>query len=313
MIEVKNLSRYYDLPKKKKIIALNNVSFEIGDGKIIGLIGENGAGKSTLIKVLTGILFPSDGTCFVDNIEPYKNRKRNAKNIGIMFGQRSQLWWDLPLIDTFSVLKTIYDINPQNYDFMYNFLLNEFNLFEIINQPIRTLSLGQRIRCEIACTLLHQPKIVYLDEPTIGLDVLMKNRIRNALLKYKKIFNSTIILASHDVNDIESICDELLMLDKGNLIFHGSKELFFEKYNKKIMIKLIISNENELQLNDNIIHKFKINSYEVNHQTIKIVVDNAEEIPDILSYFSNKLEVISIEVLRNSLEEIIGEIYDNKK
>ncbi|MCK7488135.1 MAG: ATP-binding cassette domain-containing protein [Bacillus subtilis] len=193
--------------KAKKIIktAVDNVSFSVNQGEIIGYIGPNGAGKSTTIKILTGILTPSSGSVVVDGLVPYLKRTQNAKKIGVVFGQRTQLWWDLPLNESFTVLKEIYQIPESEYKERLAYFDGLFGLHEFIKQPVRQLSLGQRMKADIVASLLHNPKLLFLDEPTIGLDVIAKENIRKTIHDINKKYNTTVILTTHDLADIEEL------------------------------------------------------------------------------------------------------------
>ncbi|MFB4326351.1 ABC transporter ATP-binding protein [Paenibacillus lautus] len=206
------------------IKAVEKITFSIGQGEAVGYLGPNGAGKSTMIKMLTGILVPTSGFVTVNGLTPHKNRKELAKRIGIVFGQRSQLWWDLPVIDSFELHKRIYKISEQDYKKNMNSFLEQLGLEDYITQPVRQLSLGQRMRAEIALALLHNPDILFLDEPTIGLDVLAKEKIRAFINQINRERNVTILLTSHDLKDIEQICNRMLIVNKGALIFDGTVE-----------------------------------------------------------------------------------------
>ena len=221
MIRVENLTKEFKINKKypgfKGAIksffsteyitkrAVDDISFEINDGEIVGYIGANGAGKSTTIKMMTGILTPTNGIVTVNGIVPYENREKNAKNIGVVFGQKTQLWWDLPISETFSLLKDIYDISDNDFEERMNFFKKVLGLEEFFLNPVRTLSLGQRMRADLAAALIHNPKVIYLDEPTIGLDVVVKESVRKAIKEINKKYGTTIILTTHDLNDIEEI------------------------------------------------------------------------------------------------------------
>ena len=194
--------------------AVDDISFAIQEGEMVGYIGSNGAGKSTTIKMMSGILTPTSGTCVVNGLEPYRERKRNAKNIGVVFGQRTQLWWDLPLGETYTVLKEIYEVRKEDFEERMGFLNEVLNLQEFIHSTVRTLSLGQRMRADLAAALLHNPKVLYLDEPTIGLDVVVKDRIRQAIREINQKYNTTVILTTHDLNDIEELCQRIIIIEK---------------------------------------------------------------------------------------------------
>ncbi len=197
------------------IHALNDVSFTIRDGEMVGYIGPNGAGKSSTIKILSGILTPDCGTVLVDGRIPYKNRIKHVKEIGVVFGQRSQLWWDVPVIDSFELLKDIYSIPDPRYQQSLEELTELLNLAELLRSPARQLSLGQRMRCEIAASLLHRPRILFLDEPTIGLDAVSKLAVRDFILNQNKTHGTTVILTTHDMQDIEALASRIILIGKG--------------------------------------------------------------------------------------------------
>lgn len=204
------------------IHALDDVSFTICDGEMVGYIGPNGAGKSSTIKILSGILTPEEGTCLINGLIPWKNRIEHVKNIGVVFGQRSQLWWDVPVMDSFELLKEIYKISAPSYNHNLEQLTDMLNLSELLKTPVRQLSLGQRMRCEIAASLLHDPKILFLDEPTIGLDAVSKLAVRDFILKLNKEKNTTVILTTHDMQDIEALTNRIILIGKGSILLDGT-------------------------------------------------------------------------------------------
>ncbi len=206
------------------IHALNDVSFTINDGEMVGYIGPNGAGKSSTIKILSGILTPDSGTVLVDGRTPYKNRVEHVREIGVVFGQRSQLWWDVPVIDSFELLKDIYSISDSLYQNNLEELTELLNLKELLRSPARQLSLGQRMRCEIAASLLHSPRILFLDEPTIGLDAVSKLAVREFILKQNKTHGTTVILTTHDMQDIEALTNRIILIGKGQILIDGTLE-----------------------------------------------------------------------------------------
>lgn len=208
----------------EEIYALNDVSFTINDGEMVGYIGPNGAGKSSTIKILSGILTPDSGTCLVDGRVPWKNRIQHVGQIGVVFGQRSQLWWDVPVIDSFELLKDIYSISEGTYRTNLDELTELLNLGELLRTPARQLSLGQRMRCEIAASLLHSPRILFLDEPTIGLDAVSKLAVRNFIKKQNQVHGTTVILTTHDMQDIEALTRRIILIGKGQILMDGTLE-----------------------------------------------------------------------------------------
>ena len=206
----------------KYIDAIKDISFNIEEGSIVGYIGQNGAGKSTTIKILSGILIPDSGECTIDGLTPWKDRKEYVAKIGVVFGQRSQLWWDIPADDTFNLLKDIYKIDEDKFKEKKEYLTKLLNIEDIIHVPVRQLSLGQRMRCEIAASLLHEPKILFLDEPTIGLDALSKQIVRDFIKKINKEQKVTVILTTHDMSDIEALAKRIIMIGNGEIIYDGT-------------------------------------------------------------------------------------------
>ncbi len=206
------------------IHALDDVSFSIADGEMVGYIGPNGAGKSSTIKILSGILTPDCGTVLIDGRIPHKDRIRHVSKIGVVFGQRSQLWWDVPVIDSFELLKDIYRIPDPEYQQSLEELTGLLNLSELLRSPARQLSLGQRMRCEIAASLLHRPRILFLDEPTIGLDAVSKLAVRDFILRQNQLHGTTVILTTHDMQDIEALANRIILIGKGKILMDGTLE-----------------------------------------------------------------------------------------
>ncbi|SQE79237.1 antibiotic transport system ATP-binding protein [Streptococcus pyogenes] len=219
-------------PQREIFEAVKDLSFEVPKGQILGFIGANGAGKSTTIKMLTGILKPTSGYCRINGKIPQDNRQDYVRDIGAVFGQRTQLWWDLALKETYVVLKEIYDVPEKAFRKRMDFLNEVLDLNEFIKDPVRTLSLGQRMRADIAASLLHNPKVLFLDEPTIGLDVSVKDNIRRAITQINQEEKTTILLTTHDLSDIEQLCDRIIMIDKGQEIFDGTVTQLKQSFGK---------------------------------------------------------------------------------
>ena len=206
------------------IHALNHVSFTIGDGEMVGYMGPNGAGKSSTIKILSGILTPDSGTCLVDGRVPWKNRIDHVAHIGVVFGQRSQLWWDIPVIDSFELLRDIYSIPKEIYRKNLEELTELLQLSELLKTPTRQLSLGQRMRCEIAASLLHAPKLLFLDEPTIGLDAVSKLAVREFVQRLNQEHGTTVILTTHDMQDLSALAKRVILIGRGRILMDGTLE-----------------------------------------------------------------------------------------
>lgn len=226
-------SSIFHKKKNRQVVAVDHITFQIEEGEFLGYLGPNGAGKSTTMKMLTGLLVPTSGSIRAINMVPWKERVPYVKNIGVVFGQKSTLWWDLPLIDSLDLVKAMYDVPGGVFSDNYKTFSHLLGLDEFINKPIRTLSLGQRIRAELCAALIHNPAIVYLDEPTIGLDVVAKDSIRYFLKEINRTKGTTIILTTHDISDVEKLCRKIMIIDHGIIIFEGELTRFAEKFGGK--------------------------------------------------------------------------------
>ena len=292
--------------KYTKTVAVNDISLEIPDGQIVGYIGSNGAGKSTTIKMMCGILTPTSGHVYINGLEPYKKRKEIAKDIGVVFGQKTQLWWDIPVIETFKVLKEIYLISDEDYKERIEFLEEALDLHSYMNQPVRTLSLGQRMRADLAAAWLHNPKILFLDEPTIGLDIWVKDKIREAIKLMNKKYNTTVILTTHDMDDISTLCERIIMIEKGSIIYDGSIADIKKKFGDLRTINISYSsNFDNVEFNtfDNRV------SYEKTIDNL-IIKFNADDISleEVVEYIFHTLHAVDMKITEISLEDVVKNI-----
>ena len=293
--------------------AVDDMNFQINDGEVVGYIGSNGAGKSTTIKMMTGILTPTSGSVEVDGVIPYEERTRNAMNIGVVFGQRTQLWWDLPLSESFSLLRDIYGVAEEEYEERMKFFNEVLGIDDFMLSPVRTLSLGQRMRADLAASLIHNPKILYLDEPTIGLDVVVKEKVRNAIKEINNKFNTTVILTTHDLEDIEELCNRIIIIDKGVKIYDGSLKEIKEKYGYMTTVSIQIKQSEIVDSND-VNEYFNLNTEDINTQFEegKIIVSfnkNKVSATDIIQYYMKKYTLLDFSLKETSIDDIIKKIY----
>lgn len=325
VVEVTNLSKIFTFPvkdpqrgffsnlfspTKKSITAVDNISFSIEEGETLAFIGPNGAGKSTTIKILTGILYPTTGNVTVLGFNPQKQRKGLALNIGTVFGQRSQLLFNLPIISSFELFSKVYELDKSAYLKQRGKLIELFDLGEFVGQPVRKLSLGQRMRAEIAVALLHEPLIIFLDEPTIGLDVVAKRKLRENLKDINKEFKTTIFLTSHDAGDIESVCNRTIIVNYGKVIFDGKTGNLKRQYLNKKLIRVALNDENDSSLE---LHREGIKIEKNNKREAVFEVDTAKTpIDEVLKEVIHGRNVEDITIEDPPLEEIIGAIYETK-
>jgi ABC-2 type transport system ATP-binding protein len=226
----------------RHVHALDGVSFDLGKGELVGYIGPNGAGKSTTIKILSGILVPDSGECTVAGLTPWQNRAEHVANIGVVFGQRTQLWWDLPVIESFALLRDIYKIPPERYQPRLDELVSILKLNEMLDTPVRQLSLGQRMRCDLVASLLHGPDVLFLDEPTIGLDATSKFAVREFVKRLNRDYEVTVILTTHDMDDIEALCERIIVLGNGHILSDSSLQDLRNSVATERRIKLELQN-----------------------------------------------------------------------
>ena len=322
MIEIKSLTKEFKTAVREEGVlgmfktlfstkyevksAVNNISLKINDGEMVGYIGSNGAGKSTTIKMMCGILTPTRGSIEIDGVEPYKKRKVIASKIGVVFGQKTQLWWDIPLIESFKVLKEIYRRSDIDYQERLNFLYEVLGIKDFVNQPVRTLSLGQRMRADLAAAWLHNPKILFLDEPTIGLDVLVKEKIRNAIKMMNEKFNTTVILTTHDMKDIEDLCKRIIIIDKGNIIYDGTLENVKYRFGDLRTLTVTLRNKKTDDELYNYEGKLKFLCDEENENKL-IIKFNSQEITleTVINYAFNQLGATDMKVEEIGIEDVV--------
>ncbi len=319
IVKVENLYKEFKITKGKKGIlssffnneyevkkAVNKISFTINEGQIVGYIGPNGAGKSTTIKMLTGIIVPTSGDILVNGLVPYKKRKEHAMNIGTVFGQRTQLWWELPVADSLNLLKYIYKVPEKVYRKNLELFNDTLGLKEFINQPVRQLSLGQRMRADFAASLIHSPKILFLDEPTIGLDIIAKEKIRDFIKIINREDKVTVILTTHDIGDIEKLCNRTIIIDKGEVVYEGNLEAMKDTLGKYRTLVVDIKEKN---------FSLEIDNIELVNEVgpRKWLRFNKEYISpsQIIAELMMKYEVVDLTVEEPDIEEIIKQIYQS--
>ncbi len=335
LIEAKHLTRHYKVLNHREgllgamkdlfstdfrmVKAVDDISFDIQAGEIVGYIGPNGAGKSTTIKMMTGILKPSSGELVINGIVPYENRKENVRNMGVIFGQRTQLWWDIPVIESFKILKDIYEIDGSTYRQQLDLFNQLVDLQALYAVPVRKLSLGQRMLCDLAAAFLHNPKIILLDEPTIGLDISVKSKIRAVIRKLNETQNTTILLTTHDLGDVEALCQRLMIVDKGQIIYGGEVNRVTELFGAYRTLKVQIfgfSDETPALLRTRLGNHF-------GKEDDAIVVENTEpgwtditvnqkEVPllDALSFLMAAFQVQDVRIVEVSMQSVVQKIYD---
>lgn len=323
IIEVKNLHKDFTVktkqpgfqgsvksifkPEYKLIEAVNGITFEVEEGEILAFIGPNGAGKSTTIKMMTGILYPTSGDIRVLSYDPKKDRKKLSYNIGTVFGQKSQLWFHLPPYDSFKLLGHIYEVEEKKLNKRIAYLTEIFEIEELLNIPVRKLSLGQRIRCEIAASLLHEPKLIFFDEPTIGLDVIVKQKIRDLIKQINQDEKTTIFLTSHDAGDIEELCQRVIVINHGVIVTDESVKNLKSDYLKNKIIQVQYKEIVDLQMEQVKILKNKSYDIKIEVDTLKLPID------EVITKLTQLGKVVDITIEDPPLEEIIADIYKRKK
>lgn len=294
--------------------AVANVSLEIAEGEIVGYLGPNGAGKSTTIKMLSGILVPTSGTVKVCGVVPWADRTRNALNIGVVFGQRSQLWWDLPLDESLNLIGQMYRMDADKYRRNRDMLVSLLEMESFLQTPVRQLSLGQRMRGDLAAAVLYEPPVLFLDEPTVGLDVVAKERIRTFIEQINAERNTTVLLTTHDLGDVERLCKRLVIIDHGKVLFDGATENLKRRYAPHRMIDVVVHADGIDRLSgltDSLPDHLELTHLDGMKATFQ--VDPAvATLPDVIAWLSSRLPVVDLGVREPALEGIIREIYETR-
>jgi ABC-2 type transport system ATP-binding protein len=334
LIHIDNLTKHFKILNRREglggtvrdlfsgdyrtVEAVAGISFDIEAGEIVGYIGPNGAGKSTTIKMMTGILKPTGGVIEVNGRAPYDNRIRQAQIMGVVFGQRTQLWWDLPVIESFKILKEIYKVDQKTFDRHMDMFNDLVGLGTLYSQQVRTLSLGQRMLCDITASFLHNPQVVFLDEPTIGLDISIKAKIRSVIKELNRERNTTIILTTHDLGDVEALCQRIIIIDKGRILFDGDIKKVNALFGAYRTLKLQINNFNEstLQhLNDKLREQFGadngITVAETEEFWTDVTIDQVRTpLSDVLNFVMSNFRVEDVRIVEISMENVVRKVYD---
>lgn len=326
MIDVKDLTKEFNIYSSrsgllgafrdlftrnyKVVPAVNHISLNVQKGEMVGYIGENGAGKSTTIKMLTGILTPTTGVLRVNGMDPHKQREEYVRTIGVVFGQRSQLWWDIAVQESFRLLKKVYRVSDHDYKEHMGHVINTLDIQPLLDKPVRKLSLGQRMRCELAAALIHNPPLLFLDEPTIGLDVLVKMKIREFLKEINEKYETTVILTTHDLADIEALCERVVMLDEGSIIYDGSlnqlrsawvdgKQIVFE-FNQVLSEADVMATTQGLDVN-----------WQAGQSELSWIARvNEHELAQVIGQVSARFTIADMKINQVSTEEVVRKIYE---
>jgi len=293
----------------KTVVAVDRITFEIERGEMVGYIGPNGAGKSTTIKMVTGILVPTSGEARVNGFVPYVQRKEYVKTIGVVFGQRTQLWWDIAVIESFKLLRRIYDVPQRDFDERMELFHQVLGIRDYLHTPVRKLSLGERMRCDLAAALLHNPPLLFLDEPTIGLDVVAKDHIRQFLREVNQRYQTTILLTTHDLDDIEELCRRIMIIDHGRLLYDGPLGLLKQKLLRTKQVKFVLKDSEQVPRVSGLARD-GLRLEKVDELTYRIVFDRGQvSTPDLIRGVLGTVEVRDLLIEDEPIEEIVKRIY----
>ncbi len=331
MIELKNVQKYFKKPIRGKgvwgmfktlfsrkhtlVKAVDGVSFTVDDGEAVGYIGANGAGKSTTIKMMSGILTPTGGEILIDGKHPYKSKERNAvlKTIGVVFGQKTQLWYDLPLTETYELLRYIYDVGEDDYKRRLGELVELLGMKPFLDAPVRTLSLGQRMRADLAAAMLHNPKTLFLDEPTIGLDVLVKRNLVEAIKQLQDEYKTTLILTTHAMSDIELLCKRVIVLDEGKVLYDGSLDAVKHMFGDKRNITIQTAEPIDAQTACSAFVVDKV-SADGDGRLTTFTIDAQKAPPDkLLGFLIENYHPLDIKINETGIEQVVEKIYENNE
>jgi len=322
IIEVSRLRKFYSVFKKEpglrgslksifkrhyeEVRAVDDISFNIGEGELVGFIGPNGAGKTTTLKCLSGLLYPDSGFVSVLGFQPWKRQPEFQKQFALVMGQKNQLWWDLPPMETFLLNKEIYEVPQEQFKKTLDELVELLKVEDILKIQVRKLSLGQRMKCELIAALIHSPKVLFLDEPTIGLDVVMQKKIRDFIKEYNQRYKATIILTSHYMGDVKELCQRVMIIDKGQLVFDGALEKIIKKYANYKVISVILGEKVGLEKLKELckVKEFaypKVNFIVGREETSKMTAKILEELP-----------IVDINIEEPPIEEIIRDLFTKK-
>jgi ABC-2 type transport system ATP-binding protein len=334
LIHIENLSKHFKVLNRREglggafrdlfsgdfrtVRAVDRISFDIEPGEMVGYIGPNGAGKSTTIKMMTGILKPSDGIIQVNGLVPYENRIRQAQIMGVVFGQRTQLWWDLPVIESFKILKEIYKVDQKTFDDHMGLFNELVGLKALYTQQVRTLSLGQRMLCDITASFLHNPQVVFLDEPTIGLDISIKAKIRSVIQELNRTRQTTIILTTHDLGDVEALCKRIIIIDKGKVLYDGSAKKVNTLFGAYRTLKVQIDDFSDTTLADlraKLDERFGVEHgiaiAETEEFWTDITIDQARtHLSDVLNHVMSSFPIFDVRIVEIAMENVVQKIYD---
>ncbi|MBQ4897881.1 ABC transporter ATP-binding protein [Paenibacillus sp. Marseille-P2973] len=326
-IEVKDLRKTFKVQKNREglkgafqdlfkrqyneVAAVKDISFQIPQGEICGYIGENGAGKSTTIKMLTGILVPTSGHLSVGGFVPYEEREKFVQHIGVVFGQRSQLWWDIGVIESFQLLRKVYKVSEQDFKRRLDELVERLQLQDLLNRPVRKLSLGQRMRCELVAALLHNPSIVFLDEPTIGLDIVVKSEIREFLKDMNREHGTTILLTTHDLQDIEALCSRVIMLDDGRIIYDGGLEELKNRWGTGREVQFQFGTGTKLAQLQAWTAGLPVEWSAENDLGAKVWIPLEINVSDVLGQVVGKADITDIKIVETNTDDIVRSIYQS--